>query len=499
MAPTSHTLYAPSHTARAVEAVEYWESITLRTSGGTVVVVHPAPAAWLSENLSREEQYDVLDHINTVIANRGEFSAASIQAARLTRDRLEALVDEESHPTTPGRASAPSDCNPTGAVNGSTSQVPQESGWNASDHGLDAVEEDLGRMSIAPSHSTPSQPTRHHPERNSSTSYAENAQGVGQGVRERLEQGVRYVSPFSASSHFNNNPRPSAHVEPAHRPASRPKAFNSNNPVAFRDSSGHRASTIALAPANARGPSPTRDTLAALGMVLEEASHVITQRFGASGRIENGGRELDEARDFVDYLRSSHRVPPDSLDLARSMVEATRRAVEDALSRRAVRRAVEDDEQLDRHTQLRREQSSREEERARARREREDRSRERARQEQQSAAAENLRLQQEQSDLTIAQIFQDEFRLEHREPVEDEQEMRRRRQQHIGERVDQLESELAAQSRHRQSLEDHDDGFGRNPGSESSTSGPRRPRTRPRSHPPLEYLDLKGRRWIRRR
>ncbi|KAH7081985.1 hypothetical protein BKA63DRAFT_600246 [Paraphoma chrysanthemicola] len=165
-------------------------------------------------------------------------------------------------------------------------------------------------------------------------------------------------------------------------------------------------------------------------MVLDEASHVLIQQFEASDWIDHGGRELDEARDMVNHLRSSHRVLPASQDLARSKVEAARRAVEDALSRQAVREAVGRDDRPDRNDQLLREHQVHEEERAR--REREDRSREHARQEQRSAAAENPRRQQEDSDLTIAQILQDEYRLEHSEAVEDEEAMRRRRRQRLG-------------------------------------------------------------------
>ncbi|KAH7081984.1 hypothetical protein BKA63DRAFT_562510 [Paraphoma chrysanthemicola] len=195
---TFHTLYAPYHTAQAAEAAEHSDMIPSRSSGRTLVAVHPVPATWLRKNLPREEQRDILNHINAVIANRGASSAAFIQVVRLTQDQLEALGDGESHSTIPGRAPAPSPRNITGADSVTTSQLYRKSGWNANNPSLDAIEEDFGRMSIAPSQHTPSHPTRHHLGLSRATSYAGNAQDVGQGDR------PPYINPLSASSPFNN-------------------------------------------------------------------------------------------------------------------------------------------------------------------------------------------------------------------------------------------------------------------------------------------------------
>jgi hypothetical protein len=104
-----------------------------------------------------------------------------------------------------------------------------------------------------------------------------------------------------------------------------------------------------------RGPSPSRDTLTALDVELEEAGLLLCRHFQESDQSSYGGQEIVAARDYMARLRNGGRVVPEALGLARSIVEAAHRAVGEALSRQAVQEAVNTDGRARRQTRLRQE------------------------------------------------------------------------------------------------------------------------------------------------
>tara|TARA_R110002003_G_scaffold1322_2_gene22878 strand:- start:766 stop:2268 length:1503 start_codon:yes stop_codon:yes gene_type:complete len=360
---TIHTIYAPYRTARAVETAENADIITLESTGRTLFAAHPVPTPWLRANLSRQEQQDVLDHIAAIMPNRAAFPARFLQAVRTTRDRLESIGDEDvvegvvvadrhsTYSTVPippfGNTTAPS-----------SSRMPDQ---GLEDDVIDSLGHDFSHMTMHNTQNMPLPPPRSAQRHVRTTSCMGDFQGVGQ-----RDLGTPNSLP-SPQSPYHINVAPHINIESTLRPSVAPATRDQT--ASIDGTPRENATTFIPSTSTTRGPSPSRDTLTALDVELEEAGLLLCRHFQESDQLSYGGPEIVAARDYVARLRNGGRVVAESLWLARSMVEAARRAVGEALSRQAVQDTMNTDDRARRQTQVRSEQQERN--RGHARREQE--------------------------------------------------------------------------------------------------------------------------------